>query len=168
MAEQVARGLGGQRSQPVLRWPSTAGRRRSRVASVCGGRRDSILVVEAASGHRRGRGGAGNGKEDEGEQQGNKGEGRGGEGKIAWSLYRLGPGGQGGARGLSGPTHSGPQICGRNGYAQTRSNPVVYLGQATGTPSPHFSIRVDVYGREVVICNGPTQTTTHFRNGPRG
>jgi hypothetical protein len=39
MAEQVARVLGGQLSQPTLGWPSTGGRRRPKLASGCDGRR---------------------------------------------------------------------------------------------------------------------------------
>jgi hypothetical protein len=45
MAEQVARGLGVQLSQPTLMWPSTGGWRRLRAALGCGGRRGFFLAV---------------------------------------------------------------------------------------------------------------------------
>jgi hypothetical protein len=43
------------------------------------------------------------------------------------------------------------QIWGRNGCARTRSDRVVYLGQAVGLPFAHFSVRADAFGRGVVV-----------------
>jgi hypothetical protein len=108
MAEQVARGLGGQLSQPTLLWPSMGGLRRPRAAAGCGGRRGFFLAVGegkrtlavgvAASAMERRRSA----------QQGNIGEGKWFGASVGWAR-----GGQGGGRertrGLSGPTHFGPK-----------------------------------------------------------
>jgi hypothetical protein len=119
MAEQVARGLGGQLSQPTLLWPSTGGLRRQRGA-VEGG--VSFWRSRKVSGrrrwawrHQRRKGGGARSRET---------QGRGGE--MVWSLCRLGPGrtrrGRERTRGLSGPTHFEPKSetgMGAHGRLQT-------------------------------------------------
>jgi hypothetical protein len=46
------------------------------------------------------------------------------------------------------------QICDRNRYARTRSDPVVCLGRAARMPSPHFSVRTDAFRREMIVYIG--------------
>jgi hypothetical protein len=151
MAEQVARGLGGQLSQPTLLWPSKGGRRRPRAASGCGGRRGFFSGGrgrQADVGGRRG--GAGDGKEEERAQQGNTGE----EGEMACSLCRLGLGrtrrGCERTCGLSGPTHFGPK-------SETEMDARGRLRTALSVWSPRwtvYSVRADTLGRELVVCVG--------------
>jgi hypothetical protein len=110
MAEQVARGLGGQLSQPTLLWLSKGGRRRPRATSGCGGRRGFFLAVEGgkrmptmgvsapATERRR--------SARNRETQGRRGKWLGAS--VGWA--RGGPGGGGErTRMLSGPTRFGPK-----------------------------------------------------------
>jgi hypothetical protein len=153
MAKQVARGLGGQLSQPTLLWPSTGGRRRPRAASGCGGRRGFFFAVEGGkrtpavgmavpvterrrSVHSRetqGRGG-GNGLEPL-----SAGPGADKEGRVR------------GRAGCPGRRILGPNL--RPEWVRADA-----FGQLCLFGSPRWavcSVRTDAFGRGVIVCVGP-------------
>jgi hypothetical protein len=155
MAEQVARGLGGQLSQPTLMWPSKGGRWRLRAASGCGGRRGFFLAV-------------GGGKRTpavgvaapamERRRSARRRETQGRRGGNGLEPLSAGPGAdkEGGARGHAGCP--GRRILGPNLRPEWVHADAFRQLCLFGSPRwAVCSVRANAFGRGVVVCISPLE-----------